>query len=49
MAAHQGDKIVLTAQQAHQGKELGIVRCVLTISLMQSVIVSVVIYASFFR
>ena len=48
MAAHQGDKTVLTAQEARQGKELGVVRYVLYTSLTLSVIAGVVIYGIFF-
>ena len=43
------DKTVLTAQEARQGKELGVVRYVLIISLTLSVIAGVVIYAVFFH
>jgi len=42
-------KTVLTAQEARQGKELGVMRYVLTISLTLAVIAGVVIYAVFFN
>ena len=48
MAAPQGDKTILTAEEARQGKELGVVRYVLFVSLTLSVIAGVVIYAVFF-
>jgi hypothetical protein len=47
MADH--GKITLTAQEARQGKELGVMRYVLHISLALSVIAGVVIYAIFFN
>jgi len=47
MAAHQGDKTELSAQDARQGKELGVVRYVLYVSLTLSVIAGVLIYAIF--
>jgi hypothetical protein len=46
--ADQG-KVTLTAQEARQGKELGVMRYVLHISLALSVIAGVVIYAIFFN
>ena len=45
--ADQG-KVTLTAQEARQGKELGVMRYVLHISLALSVIAGVVVYAIFF-
>ncbi len=48
MAAHQGDKTILTGQEARQGKELGVMRYVLYVSLTLSVIAGVAIYAIFF-
>lgn len=47
MAVTPDGKTVLTAQQARQGKELGVMRYVLTISLTLAVIAGVVIYAIF--
>ena len=44
-----GDKVVLSAQEARQGKELGVMRYVLHISLALAVIAGVVIYAFFFH
>jgi hypothetical protein len=49
MAVMRDGKTVLTAQQARQGKELGVMRYVLTISLTLAVIAGVVITASFFN
>jgi hypothetical protein len=48
MTTYQSDKTVLTAQQARQGKELGVVRYILAISLMLSVIAGIAIYGIFF-
>jgi len=48
MATEQG-KTVLSAEQARQGKELGVMRYVLHISLALSVIAGIVIYAIFFH
>jgi hypothetical protein len=45
----QDGKTVLTAQEARQGKELGVMRYVLYISLALSVIAGVVIYTIFAR
>jgi len=42
-------KTVLTGQEARGGKELGVMRYVLNISLALSVIAGVVIYAIFFH
>ncbi|HYJ34620.1 MAG TPA: hypothetical protein VEV64_00585 [Rhizomicrobium sp.] len=48
MATEHG-RTVLSAQEARQGKELGVVRYVLHISLALAVIAGVVIYAIFFH
>ena len=48
MATENG-KTVLSAEEARQGKELGVMRYVLHISLALSVIAGVVIYAIFFH
>jgi hypothetical protein len=48
MAATEQGKTVLTTQQARQGKELGVMRYVLHISLALAVIAGVVLYAIFF-
>ena len=48
MATENG-KTTLTAQDARQGKELGVMRYVLHISLALTVIAGVVIYAIFFH
>jgi hypothetical protein len=45
----ENDKTVLTAQEARQGKELGVMRYVLYISMGLSVIAGIVIYAIFFH
>jgi hypothetical protein len=47
MATVQNGRTVLNAEQARQGKELGVMRYVLHISLALSVIAGVVIYAIF--
>ena len=44
----ENGKTVLNAEQARQGKELGVMRYVLHISLALAVIAGVVIYAIFF-
>ena len=44
----ENGKTVLNAQEARQGKELGVVRYVLHISLALAVIAGIVIYAVFF-
>jgi hypothetical protein len=49
MATTENGKTVLSAQEARGGKELGVMRYVLHISLALAVIAGVVIYASFFR
>ena len=48
MPTEQG-KTVLSAEEARQGKELGVMRYVLHISLALSVIAGIVIYAIFFH
>jgi len=45
----ENGKTVLTAQEAREGKELGVMRYVLGISLALSVIAGVVIYTVFFQ
>ena len=45
---HDG-KTVLSAREARQGKELGVMRYVLHISLALAVIAGVVLYAIFFH
>jgi hypothetical protein len=47
MATREQGKTVLNAQEARQGKELGVMRYVLQISLALAVIAGVVIYAIF--
>ena len=47
MTTIQDGKTVLSAEQARQGKELGVMRYVLNISLALAVIAGVVIYAIF--
>lgn len=47
MATTQDGKTVLSAQEARQGKELGVMRYVLHISLALAVIAGVVLYAIF--
>jgi hypothetical protein len=49
MAVHEDGKTVLTAQEARQGKELGVMRYVLHISLALAVIAGIVIYTIFFH
>ena len=49
MAATEHGKIVLNAQEARQGKELGVMRYVLHVSLTLAVIAGVVLYAVFSR
>lgn len=48
MATKSG-RTVLSAQEARQGKELGVMRYVLNISLALAVIAGVIIYAIFFH
>jgi hypothetical protein len=42
-------KTILNAQEARQGKELGVMRYVLNISLALAVIAGIVLYAIFFH
>lgn len=49
MATIDHGKITLTAQEARQGKELGVMRHVLHISLALSVIAGIVLYTIFFH
>jgi hypothetical protein len=49
MATHEDGKTVLNAQEARGGKELGVMRYVLHISLALAVIAGIVIYAVFFK
>jgi len=49
MATTQDGKTVLSAQEARQGKELGVMRYVLHVSLALAVIAGVVIYTIFFH
>lgn len=49
MATTRDGKTVLNAQEARQGKELGVMRYVLHISLALAVIAGVVLYAIFFH
>ena len=46
---HLNGKTVLNAQEARQGKELGVMRYVLHISLALAVIAGIVLYAIFFH
>ena len=48
-ARTESGKVVLDAQAARQGKELGVMRYVLQISLALAVIAGVVVYAAFFH
>lgn len=47
MATTRDGRTVLNAEEARQGKELGVMRYVLNISLALAVIAGVVIYAIF--
>jgi hypothetical protein len=49
MAHTENGKRVLTGQDAREGKELGVMRYVLGISLGLSVIAGIVIYTIFFH
>lgn len=49
MANVDHGKVTLTGQEARQGKELGVMRYVLHISLALSVIAGIVIYTIFFH
>ena len=44
----QSGKVILDTQEARQGKELGVMRYVLHISLALAVIAGMVVYAIFF-
>ena len=49
MATTEHGKTVLNAEEARQGKELGVMRYVLHISLALAVIAGIVVYAIFFH
>ena len=49
MATIENGKTVLSAQEAREGKELGVMRYVLSISLALAVIAGIVIYTIFFH
>ncbi|HEX4634826.1 MAG TPA: hypothetical protein VH189_01510 [Rhizomicrobium sp.] len=49
MATTRDGRTVLSAEQARQGKELGVMRYVLHISLALAVVAGVVLYAIFFH
>ena len=49
MTETESGRTVLSAQDARQGKELGVMRYVLHISLALAVVAGVVIYAVFFH
>ena len=49
MATIEHGKVTLTARDARQGKELGVMRYVLNISLALSVIAGIVLYTIFFH
>lgn len=49
MATIEHGKVTLNAQEARQGKELGVMRYVLNISLALSVIAGIVLYTVFFH
>ena len=48
MATSEHGRTVLSAQEARQGKELGVMRYVLHISLALAVIAGVILYAIYF-
>jgi hypothetical protein len=48
MSTSEHGRTVLTAEQARQGKELGVMRYVLHISLALAVIAGVILYAIYF-
>jgi hypothetical protein len=48
MATTRDGRTILSAQDARQGKELGVMRYVLHISLALAVIAGVIVYAFFF-
>jgi hypothetical protein len=49
MALTRDGRTILSAQEARQGKELGVMRYVLHISLALAVIAGVIVYAFFFH
>ncbi|HEY0266308.1 MAG TPA: hypothetical protein VGC16_06115 [Rhizomicrobium sp.] len=49
MATTENGKTTLSAQEARQGKELGVMRYVLQISLGLAVVAGIVIYTIFFH
>jgi hypothetical protein len=49
MATLEHGKVTLNSEQARQGKELGVMRYVLHISLALSVIAGIVLYTIFFH
>jgi hypothetical protein len=49
MATTENGRVTLSAEEARQGKELGVMRYVLHISLALSVIAGIVIYTIFFH
>jgi hypothetical protein len=49
MATTRDGRTILSAQDARQGKELGVMRYVLHISLALAVIAGVIVYAFFFH
>jgi hypothetical protein len=49
MATTEHGKTVLNAEEARQGKELGVMRYVLNISLALAMIAGIVLYAIFFH
>ena len=49
MATTENGKTVLSAQEARQGKELGVMRYVLHVSLALAVIAGVVVFTMFSR
>lgn len=49
MATREDGPVILSAQDARGGKELGVMRYVLHISLALAVIAGIVIYAIFFH
>ena len=49
MATTDHGKVTLTAQEARQGKELGVMRYVLSVGLALSVIAGIVLYTIFFH
>jgi hypothetical protein len=49
MATTRDGRTILSAEEARQGKELGVMRYVLHISLALAVVAGVVLYAIFFH